>query len=124
MNWEVVGQIVTAALSVLGGVFLVIKLLLKDNFAKAKTIEELKAKHTSDALKRLEENSAGQQTRLDEFKAELARIIGLFQSNTVETKKMIDMIKVYAQKTEKRFVKIESEQIKLGEDLVMVRSKR
>ena len=128
MNWEVVGQIVVAGIALITAVFGAFKLLLKDNFAKAKEVETLKAKNTTDAMAQLEKNLNGQQTRLKEFEAKLQFAVDAFKKAEETYKKamdnqvkMIQMLKSYIQKTEQRLEKAEGSIIQLGEDLIMVK---
>lgn len=123
MTWETVVQILTAVSGAAAALFAVFKLLIKDNFAKSKVIEELKAKNTNDAMTRLEANQNQQQVRLNEFKTELGTAAHAYTKAAADMNKMIIMLKSYVQKSEKRLSSVESEIVKLGDELIMVRSK-
>ncbi len=127
MDAATIGSIVGLLVSVFGA----LRWLMNVNEKKNVRIIELEKENNLNIVKRLEDSledfakeMAATRKEITSIKASLALVMREVKSGSEQAKAVFTQLKEYADRAEKRFAKLESDVVKVGQDLIMIRGKK
>lgn len=117
--WEALGQIAAVLLAITG----LAKLFVNDYFKKAKELELVKKKRTDDVLRSLKETVDEHKIELRTLRTSVDAVNTSLRITDKELQSLKSEIENYANISEVRMAKVETQIIKLGENLLMLKGR-